>query len=140
MMGITPQNHVDATAAIFGLSLLPLGAETISVSLNIPPARLELRPGLLAQVWAYNSAVPGSPIVARVGAHVVIDVTNQLLVPMNVHWHGLEVPNDQGPPPSSRARSITTSLPSYKPAPTGITPTRFPSLVSSIADSMGRSS
>jgi FtsP/CotA-like multicopper oxidase with cupredoxin domain len=87
--------------AVFALSILPLGAETISVSLNIRPARLELRPGLVAQVWAYNDVVPGTPIVARVGDRVAIDVANRLLVPTNIHWHGLEVPNDQDGPGSS---------------------------------------
>jgi FtsP/CotA-like multicopper oxidase with cupredoxin domain len=82
----------------FTISVLAAGAETVSVSLTIRPARLELRPGLVAQVWAYNSVVPGTPIVARVGDRVVIDVTNQLLVPTNIHWHGLEVPNDQDGP------------------------------------------
>jgi FtsP/CotA-like multicopper oxidase with cupredoxin domain len=86
---------------IFALSLFPLGAETIPVSLIIRPSRLELRPGLVAQVWAYNGVVPGTPIVAHIGDRVVIDVTNQLLVPTNIHWHGLEVPNAQDGPGSS---------------------------------------
>ncbi len=88
-------------SAILAFSLHPLGAETVSVSLTIRPSRLELRPGLVAQVWGYNSVVPGTPIVARAGDQVVIDVTNQLMVPTNIHWHGLEVPNDQDGPGSS---------------------------------------
>ncbi len=95
--------------AVFAFTLLPLGSETISVPLDIRASRLELRPGLIAQVWAYNNAVPGTPLVARVGDRVEIDVANHLMVPTNVHWHGLEVPNDQdGPgapiPPGGRRR------------------------------------
>lgn len=79
-------------------STLRLGAETVSVNLIIRPARLELRPGLSTSVWAYNGLVPGTPIVARVGDRLVIDVTNRLPVPTNIHWHGLQVPNDQDGP------------------------------------------
>ena len=77
---------------------LPTYAETVTVSLVIRPSRLEMRPGLTAQVWAYNDQVPGPAIAARVGDRVVIDAVNQLQVPTNIHWHGLEVPNDQDGP------------------------------------------
>jgi FtsP/CotA-like multicopper oxidase with cupredoxin domain len=89
--------------------MLSVSAETITATLAVRPARLEIRPGLVAQVWAYNGTVPGPALSPRVGDRVVIDVTNLLQVPTNIHWHGLEVPNDQdGPgaaiPPGGRHR------------------------------------
>ncbi len=68
------------------------------MSLDIRQARLELRPGLTTTVWSYNGVVPGTPIVARVGDRLVVEARNRLPVATNIHWHGLEVPNDQDGP------------------------------------------
>lgn len=58
----------------------------------------ELKPGLVTKVWSYNGSVPGQPIVVSQGEFVKVEVTNQLPVSTNIHWHGLVVPNDQDGP------------------------------------------
>jgi len=68
------------------------------VKLTIQTAPWELRPGLTTTAWTYNGQVPGTPIVVEKGEQVTIDVLNQLPVATNIHWHGLEVPNDQDGP------------------------------------------
>lgn len=77
---------------------LPVSAETVTVALDIRQARWELRPGLVTTAWSYNGTVPGTPIVARVGDRLVVEARNRLPVATNIHWHGLEVPNDQDGP------------------------------------------
>lgn len=42
--------------------------------------------------WAYNGAVPGPMLRARVGDRVRVYFHNQLPEPTTIHWHGLEVP------------------------------------------------
>jgi FtsP/CotA-like multicopper oxidase with cupredoxin domain len=68
------------------------------VKILIQAAPWELRPGLVTSAWTYNGRVPGIPIVAAMGDTLIIDVTNQLPVKTNIHWHGLEVPNNQDGP------------------------------------------
>ncbi len=85
-------------AGLFVAATAHVAPETVALSLVARQARWELRPGLATTVWAYNGSVPGQTIVARKGDHVVVDVTNQLPVDTNIHWHGLEVPNDMDGP------------------------------------------
>lgn len=70
-----------------------LGA--LTVKLDIGETTVALTPGLKTKVWAYNAAVPGTPIMATVGDDIVVEATNRLKVATSIHWHGLEVPNDQ---------------------------------------------
>jgi FtsP/CotA-like multicopper oxidase with cupredoxin domain len=79
-------------------SVVAVSAETVTVSLDIRQARWELRPGLATTAWSYNGVVPGTPIVARVGDRLVVEARNRLHVATNIHWHGLEVPNEQDGP------------------------------------------
>lgn len=55
-------------------------------------ARLELRPGLETDAYAYNGSVPGPEIRVRAGDRLRIAFTNALDVPTTVHWHGIRVP------------------------------------------------
>lgn len=70
----------------------------VEIRLNLQVAQWELRPGLTTSVWSYNGQVPGTPIVVEKGEKMVIEAVNQLPVATNIHWHGLEVPNDQDGP------------------------------------------
>lgn len=78
------------------LSFSPLEARVMT--LEIIESRWELKPGLVTSVWSYNGVVPGTPILAEPGEKVVIEGFNRLGVDTNIHWHGLEVPNDQDGP------------------------------------------
>jgi len=48
--------------------------------------------GLRAACWAYNGHVNSTVIEAVEGERVRIYVTNRLLVPTSVHWHGIYLP------------------------------------------------
>jgi manganese oxidase len=55
----------------------------------------EVAPGEVVEGWAYNGMIPGPQIRADVGDRLQVDVTNELPMGTDVHWHGIIVPNDQ---------------------------------------------
>jgi FtsP/CotA-like multicopper oxidase with cupredoxin domain len=55
----------------------------------------EVAPGEFVQAWAYNGIVPGPRINVDVGDTVEVEITNELPVGTDIHWHGIDVPNDQ---------------------------------------------
>ena len=55
----------------------------------------ELEPGRKTKAWAYNGQVPGPQIRVREGDRVRLNLTNKLPESTAIHFHGLEVPNDQ---------------------------------------------
>jgi manganese oxidase len=55
----------------------------------------EVRPGEVVQAWAYNGMVPGPRIDLDVGDRVEVEVTNELPIGTDVHWHGIDIPNGQ---------------------------------------------
>jgi FtsP/CotA-like multicopper oxidase with cupredoxin domain len=65
------------------------------VKLDIKESVAELGPGLKTKVWAYNGVVPGTPIVVTPGEELTVEAVNHLKVATSIHWHGVEVPNDQ---------------------------------------------
>ena len=55
----------------------------------------EVEPGKKVKAWAYNGQVPGPQIRVREGDRVRINLTNKLPESTSIHFHGLELPNDQ---------------------------------------------
>ncbi|HET8769888.1 MAG TPA: copper oxidase [Gemmatimonadaceae bacterium] len=55
----------------------------------------EVEPGKLVEAWAYNEMVPGPQIRVREGDRVRINLENALPESTVIHFHGLELPNDQ---------------------------------------------
>ncbi len=55
----------------------------------------EVEPGRRLKAWAYNGQVPGPQIRVREGERVRVVVKNNLPESTAVHFHGLEIPNDQ---------------------------------------------
>ena len=55
----------------------------------------ETEPGKHVTAWAYNGVVPGPQIRVREGDRIRINVKNELAESTAVHFHGLEIPNDQ---------------------------------------------
>lgn len=53
----------------------------------------EFAPGLKAICWGYNQQVNGPVMEMVEGDHVRIYVTNRLVAPTTVHWHGFLIPN-----------------------------------------------
>ena len=55
----------------------------------------EVSPGKTVKAWAYNGQVPGPRINLQVGDKVEVKVTNNLPLGTDIHWHGINTPNDQ---------------------------------------------
>ena len=54
----------------------------------------EVSPGEFVEAWTYNGMVPGPYIKADVGDNLRFDVTNNLPLGTDVHFHGAKLPND----------------------------------------------
>ncbi|HET7565597.1 MAG TPA: multicopper oxidase domain-containing protein, partial [Gemmatimonadaceae bacterium] len=63
--------------------------------LTARPIKWEVTPGQMADAWAYNDQVPGPQIRVREGDRVRIVLHNELPESTSIHFHGLEIPNDQ---------------------------------------------
>ncbi len=55
----------------------------------------EVEVGRKVKAWTYNRQVPGPQIRVREGDRVRINLTNRLPESTSIHFHGLELPNDQ---------------------------------------------
>jgi len=117
-------NHADASAGIGGTQTDPMEPGAIPPSsdpatlplktqgkerldpeiqpdgtklfrLTAEPIRWELVTGKWVTAWAYNGQVPGPQIWVNQGDKVRVDITNKLPEPTTIHWHGIDVPNDQ---------------------------------------------
>jgi FtsP/CotA-like multicopper oxidase with cupredoxin domain len=69
-----------------GVKIFELTAEEI---------QWETEPGRKVKAWAYNGQVPGPQIRVREGDRVRIRLVNKLAQSTSIHFHGLELPNDQ---------------------------------------------
>ena len=54
----------------------------------------EVEPGKFVEAWTYNGMVPGPYIKVDVGDKLRFDVTNNLPLGTDVHFHGAKLPND----------------------------------------------
>ncbi|MFN0028340.1 MAG: multicopper oxidase domain-containing protein [Acidimicrobiales bacterium] len=55
----------------------------------------EVSPGKVVKAWTYNGMVPGPRLNLEVGDKVQVEITNKLPLGTDIHWHGIDVPNDQ---------------------------------------------
>jgi len=81
---ITPNNDALEWHVVEGVKVFHLIAEEV---------KHEFAPGLQATCWGYNGRVHGPTIEAVEGDRVRIYVTNRLVAPTSVHWHGILLPN-----------------------------------------------
>jgi len=65
---------------------------TVEVTITAAVTRLELRPGVVTEVWAYNGQVPGPTLEVSEGDRVVVHFRNELPEPTTIHWHGIHLP------------------------------------------------
>jgi FtsP/CotA-like multicopper oxidase with cupredoxin domain len=65
---------------------------TVHVDLEAREAEWEFAPGRAIQGFAYNGQVPGPLIEADVGDTLEVSLTNRLVQPTTIHWHGIRVP------------------------------------------------
>jgi manganese oxidase len=55
----------------------------------------EVSPGNVVKAWTYNGQVPGPWIRVEPGDRVRVNLTNNLPISTEIHWHGIDVPFDQ---------------------------------------------
>jgi FtsP/CotA-like multicopper oxidase with cupredoxin domain len=55
----------------------------------------EVSPGKVVKAWTYNGTVPGPWIRVPENTKIQVDITNELPISTDIHWHGVTVPNDQ---------------------------------------------
>ena len=68
------------------------GAKVFDLTAEI--IQWEVEPGKFVDAWAYNGQVPGPWIDVEVGDLVRVNVHNELPMGTDVHWHGIDTPND----------------------------------------------
>jgi manganese oxidase len=73
--------------------VLPNGTKRFELTAEI--VDWEVAPGEVVQAWTYNGMVPAPMIVLDVGDRIEVEVTNDLPLMTDIHWHGVKVPNDQ---------------------------------------------
>jgi FtsP/CotA-like multicopper oxidase with cupredoxin domain len=64
----------------------------VEVVLTAAVARLELLPGVLTEVYAYEGRTPGPTLELYEGDRVTVRFRNYLPEETTVHWHGLHLP------------------------------------------------
>ena len=78
------------------------GAPVIAAARNDELVALKAAPGIApiaapdhsgTRVWAYNGAVPGTPLRVQQGREVRLRFVNALPQPSTVHWHGIRLDN-----------------------------------------------
>ena len=64
-------------------------------TLNAAIIDWEVSPGKTVKAWTYNGQVPGPWIRVEPGEKVKINLTNNLPISTDIHWHGIDVPFEQ---------------------------------------------
>jgi FtsP/CotA-like multicopper oxidase with cupredoxin domain len=107
----TPRQEADEMDAMHEAGVKAFPAKTSGVGNVVMQPRLEggvkvfdltakeiqweVTPGKSMKAWAYNEMVPGPQIRVRQGERVRINLKNELPESTAIHFHGVEVPNDQ---------------------------------------------
>jgi manganese oxidase len=79
-------NQILAPRMVKGVKVYDLTAKVV---------QWEVEQGKRVEAWTYNGVVPGPQIRVKEGDRVRINLKNELPESTAVHFHGLEVPNDQ---------------------------------------------
>jgi len=89
---VAPTDWHDAYTRALAAAQPAPGRTVVDVDLEAAEFDWEFTPGRSTRAWGFNGQVPGPTIEARVGDVLQIRLTNHLLEPTAVHWHGLRVP------------------------------------------------
>src|SRR5262245_44986858 len=76
--------------AAFDVNPDPNIFETFFVAMEAPTL---LKSGLVATSMTFNGIVPGPLIRVKVNDKVIVHFTNNLPIPVSIHWHGIELTN-----------------------------------------------
>lgn len=74
--------------------------------LTADPIRREYAEGKTILAWGYNSQIPGPEIRVSEGDKVRVVFTNNLPKATTIHWHGIDVRNDQDGVPGVTQKAI----------------------------------
>ncbi|MDH3306588.1 MAG: multicopper oxidase domain-containing protein [Acidimicrobiia bacterium] len=72
--------------------ILADGTKEFELTAEIVP--WEVEPGKFVEAWTYNGMVPGPMIELDLGDKVRVVVHNKLPMGTDVHWHGVDTPNN----------------------------------------------
>jgi FtsP/CotA-like multicopper oxidase with cupredoxin domain len=73
-------------------TILPDGTKEFELTAAITP--WEVEPGKFVDAWTYNGMVPGPMIRIDLGDKVRVILDNQLPMGTDIHWHGIQTPNN----------------------------------------------
>jgi len=73
--------------------VLPDGTKQFELTAAVTP--WEVSPGEFVDAWTYNGMVPGPMIKVDVGDNVRVVLHNETPMGTDIHWHGVDTPNDQ---------------------------------------------
>lgn len=88
-----PAQTQGAGNEILEPQVLPDGTKEFELAAAVTP--WEVAPGQVVDAWTYNGMVPGPMITVDVGDRVRVVFHNDLPVMSDIHFHGIELPNDQ---------------------------------------------
>jgi plastocyanin len=73
-------------------TILPDGTKEWNLTAQI--VDWEVTPGQTVKAWTYNGTVPGPTLRGEVGDRIRVNYKNELPIGMDVHQHGMVLPND----------------------------------------------
>lgn len=88
---VPPPEPLPAVEGVGPFDDLSPDPRVLEVNLTAAPGSLSLRGTTETEVLAYNGAIPGPMLHARVGDRVIVHFHNGLDQPTTVHWHGLRI-------------------------------------------------
>jgi FtsP/CotA-like multicopper oxidase with cupredoxin domain len=69
--------------------------DILEVELTAQQTRIDLTgSGLYANAYTYNGLTPGPELRLKLGDTVIVHFRNELPDPMSIHWHGIELDNE----------------------------------------------
>lgn len=90
----------------------------VEVNLRASATTVEFKPFYSTDVLAYNGALPGPLLEARIGDRIIVHFQNDLVEETTIHWHGLRItpamdgdPHAQGPVPAGGAFTYDFTVP-----------------------------
>ncbi len=69
------------------------GRPVKTVNLTAEKTTWKLSDTKSVEAWTYNGTVPGETIRVTEGDFLQVNLTNELEVPVSIHWHGVVLPN-----------------------------------------------
>ena len=88
-----PQKTAGIGGQVMQPKVLSDGTKEFDLVSAITP--WEVEGGKVVQAWTYNGVVPGPTIHVSVGDRVRVVLTNHLPESTSIHFHGVQLPNDQ---------------------------------------------